>query len=324
MYNQPEAILEQYDLTVSQITKGRGAYICSTDQGMKLLLPFRGSAERASFLKDILEELNQRGCPVEQVSCTKEGEPLAEDDMGVRYWLKTMIAGSECQTGRESDMRQAVQQLARLHETVAKSSIPVPDFMKSSRSDPRILYERHYRELIKVKNYVRMRKRKNDFERRFQEQYEHYIADAEKSLALLTGQEYAPRCLLCHGDFNQHNVVRTPEGFRVINFENMCYNPAVSDLANFLRKMLEKNNWNRSLGMHLIDEYCKVCPMPRGELQQLYVILLFPEKFWKISNHYVNSHKAWVSERDIDKLERVVRQEKSRRTFLDNLFTYIG
>lgn len=82
MYNQPEAILEQYDLEINQITKGRGAYICSTDQGIKLLMPFRGSAERARFLRDILEELNQRGYPVEQVCCTKEGEPLAEDDSG--------------------------------------------------------------------------------------------------------------------------------------------------------------------------------------------------------------------------------------------------
>lgn len=323
MYNQPEAILEQYDLEINQITKGRGAYICSTNQGMKLLMPFRGSAERAVFLKSILEELNQRGCPVEQICCTKEGEPLAEDDMGAHYWLKSMIAGSECQTSREGDMRQAVKQLAKLHETVAKSSIPVPDFMKNSRSDPRILYERHYRELIKVKNYVRTRKTKNNFERGFQEQYPHYIADAEKSLAMLADQQYEPRCLLCHGDFNQHNVVRTPEGFRVINFENMCYNPAVSDLANFLRKMLEKNNWSRELGMRLIDEYCRVCPMPREEMQQLYVILLFPEKFWKISNHYANSHKAWVSERDIDKLERMVRQEGARSLFLENLFSNI-
>ena len=49
MYNQSEALLEQYDLDIKQITKGRGAYICDTSQGMKLLIPFRGSKERAAF-----------------------------------------------------------------------------------------------------------------------------------------------------------------------------------------------------------------------------------------------------------------------------------
>ena len=30
MYNQSEALLEQYDLDIKQITKGRGAYICNS------------------------------------------------------------------------------------------------------------------------------------------------------------------------------------------------------------------------------------------------------------------------------------------------------
>ena len=30
MYNQPEVALEKYELTVSRIIKGRGAYICDS------------------------------------------------------------------------------------------------------------------------------------------------------------------------------------------------------------------------------------------------------------------------------------------------------
>ena len=53
MYIQPEALLEQYDVLVHQITRGRGAFICDTDQGMLLLTPFRGSKERALFIIDV-------------------------------------------------------------------------------------------------------------------------------------------------------------------------------------------------------------------------------------------------------------------------------
>ena len=42
MYNQPEVALEKYELTVSRIIKGRGAYICDTGIGQKLLVPYRG------------------------------------------------------------------------------------------------------------------------------------------------------------------------------------------------------------------------------------------------------------------------------------------
>jgi len=61
LYHQPETILEQYDLEIKQITKGRGAYICDTDQGTKILMPFRGSRERAAFLREVLQELQAQG-----------------------------------------------------------------------------------------------------------------------------------------------------------------------------------------------------------------------------------------------------------------------
>ena len=59
LYNQSEALLEQYDLDIKQITKGRGAYICDTSQGLKLLIPFRGSKERAAFLREVLKHIEQ-------------------------------------------------------------------------------------------------------------------------------------------------------------------------------------------------------------------------------------------------------------------------
>lgn len=326
MYNQPETILEQYDLEIKQITKGRGAYICDSNQGMKLLMPFRGSKERAAFLCEILRDLKSRGIVVEQVCMTKEGEAVASDETGTRYWLKDLIAGSECSTSREADMMGALGQLAGLHRALAECSLPVPDFMKNERNEPENMYERHYRELIKVKNYVHTRKTKNAFEYRFGEQYPHYIAEAEEALALLNRLDQ--RSLdktgkLCHGDFNQHNVVRTAEGFCIVNFENLCCNASVVDLANFIRKMMEKNNWESRLGIRLVQAYDRKRPLSESERQLLYILLLFPEKFWKISNHYSNTHKAWVSQRDIDKLNHMVEIEPARVSFLQNLFSFL-
>ena len=64
----------------------------------------------------------------------------------------------------------------------------------------------------------------------------------------------------------------------------------------------------------------KLC---REEKQLLHVLLLFPEKFWKVSNHYSNSHKAWVSGRDIEKLNRLIAAEPAREHFLENLFSFL-
>lgn len=93
-------------------------------------------------------------------------------------------------------------------------------------------------------------------------------------------------------------------GIGIVHFECFSYQIQVSDLANYMRKMLEKNNWNTGLGMDLICAYDRVRRLTAVELNYLYLYMAYPEKFWKIANRYYNTHKAWVSGRNIEKLEK--------------------
>ena len=49
LYNRPEQILEQYELEVKSISRGRDSYQCDTEQGPKILREYRGSKERAGM-----------------------------------------------------------------------------------------------------------------------------------------------------------------------------------------------------------------------------------------------------------------------------------
>ena len=42
MYNQSEAILQQYDLEIKQISRGRGAYICRSRECLRLARKNKG------------------------------------------------------------------------------------------------------------------------------------------------------------------------------------------------------------------------------------------------------------------------------------------
>ncbi len=55
---------------------------------------------------------------------------------------------------------------------------------------------------------------------------------------------------------------------------------------------MEKNNWNTSLGMELIGAYDSVRKLKPQEFSYLYFYLAYPEKFWKIANHYSQSHQS--------------------------------
>jgi CotS family spore coat protein len=323
LYIQPETILEQYNLVADQIGRGRGTYICTIGEEKKLLVPFRGSAERAEFLCRVLSYLKDAGVAAEQILRTKEGSACAEDEMGERYLLKNMEEGAECSLKSRAEIRAAVEQLAALHSVLDGCPVEIPEFMKNDGKAIVVLCEKHCRELLKVRNYVKSRKKKNAFEVRFQEQYPHFMECAQKSLQLLGEEMPRMEYRLCHGDFNQHNIVNTKNGWQIVNYEALHYDLSVFDLANFMRKTLEKNNWSCELGREMIAVYSLTQPLSAPELRQMSLLLLFPEKFWKIANHYYNTHKAWISGRDIEKLDKVIAQEENRIKFLENLFSFV-
>ena len=322
MYNQPEVALEQYELKVEQITRGRGAYICGTDVGTKLLVPYKGSEERARFLREIMMFLQAQGMPAEQILETKEGTVLSKDDSETNYILKDYVVGTECNTKNLEELEVTFRELAKLHSIMEHYHEPIPLFLRTEKEDLLGMCKKHYRELVNVKNYIRCRKRKNEFEMLFQGNFEHFAEHANRAISYFEGMEGDSfQRLLCHGDYNQHNVLRVDGEWRIVNFERISYHFPMSDLANYLRKMMEKNQWNIEMGGCLLESYQKVRKFSSMEWKQLGYLLLFPEKFWKISNHYGNTRKSWVSGRDIEKLEMVLEQEKYRMAFLEQIFS---
>lgn len=323
MYNQIEAILSQYEMEIHEVTKGRGAYICDTNKGQKLLMAFRGSKEKGEFLRLFLETLQRMGFLVEQIERNKIGESVTMDEVtGDHFVIKDYVAGAELNTGRVEELKAAVKLLAEYHNTAGKLQLSIPERVRENADSVVEIRRRHYREITKVRNYIRGRKKKNSFEQMFMSSYETMIAPAEKSLLVLEKQqERNPEILVCHGDYNQHNVIFADGRWRMVHFENFIYSWSVLDLANFLRKMMEKNNWDVGLGVELIHTYNQVHSLSEDGMQQLYGILLFPEKFWKVTNHYMNSRKSWISERDVEKLKKVIEQEAQRLFFVENLFS---
>ncbi len=319
MYNQTDNILAQYELEIEQITKGRGFLYCDTGRGRLLLCPFRGSKEKGEYLCEFLEQLKKNGYETEQVVRNKSGEAVTEDEVtGERFWLKSAIEGNELGTSRLGEIIEAAEMLAEYHNVAsAVETVNQPP----SRLDAMECCLRHTRELVKVRNFIRGKKRKQEFEEIYMRYFQRMYETAQKSCEILRESTGEAHYLMCHGDCNQHNILLTEHGFRLIHFENMAYCWSVWDLANYLRKMMEKNDWNVELGMEILKAYHQRRKLSREDYNRLCGLLLFPEKFWKVANHYMSSNKSWIPEKDIEKLRKVIEQEIHRLKFVENLFS---
>ena len=327
MYNRTEIILEAYPYEFTDIQKGRGAYFClDQDGGKKILREFSGSVSKAELLDRFLKYLKGKGSLTEQIVYTKEEQVLFIDVDDTRYYMRTWFDGRECDTRSREDILCAVRKLAQFHldtagftEEMPQTMCRTPDFLGQE-------YERHTRELQKVRNYIKVKKKKNEFEAHFLNECNYYMDQAKDAVDRLQNQaeEVKERYFgVCHGDYNQHNLLFTAQGPVIINYEHFCRDAYVSDFSHFFRKIMEKHNWNTGLGMDLIDAYDKVRKLERWELQQIYLRMAYPEKFWKVANHYFNSKKSWANNRDGEKLEKICMQERERVEFLKILFYFV-
>lgn len=320
MYYQIEQVLEKYGLERASAYKGRQVLVCESDSGLWALKEFNGSPEKADFLYRFGVYMAQAGFLMDGLVKTKEGELWAEGVDGVNYTLHHWYKGKECDVKNRMDIMMAVSHLAKLHQ-ISRGFMPEPGEQIHWREEPVNEYERHNRELCQIRNFIQKRKKKNDFERLFLNCFSEFYGQCKE-----TGTALADRNMtgsgtrgICHGDFNQHNILFRSGEPAVIHFEKVRYGIQIFDLCNFMRKILEKYNWDEALGMAMVEEYDRVCPMKREDLIHLYYRMAYPEKFWKLANHYYASRKVWISRQNLEKLQKEIRQNTSRCRYLKKL-----
>lgn len=185
-------------------------------------------------------------------------------------------------------------------------------------------YEKRNRELRRIRKYLLGRSQKTWFEISllgcFDTFYEQAKEATEGWLAYEAAAKREDRASYCHGDYQYHNIILDSKNWFLINFERCVRDDPVRDLHLLMRKLLEKSNWSISLGEKLLREYEKVRPLSAISRIDLYYRLSYPEKFWKIANFYYNSGKAWIPGKNLEKLEKLMTQEKEKKEFMETVF----
>lgn len=323
MNDRSVSLLDNYDIEVLRTWKGRGAILCETGQGILILKEYAGHKEKAVFQDALLTHVKEQGFQnVESIVKNKEQELITQDQDGTSYILKTYFEGRECNVRDMEECKWAVQTLARLHEAswitgqMAGASLPHPAHME---------FEKHNRELRKVRKFLKGRGQKTDFEICLMKNFDYFFDLAlQMTEEMRFYQREEEAHFVCHGDYQYHNIIVTGAEMNLINFEKCLFDSPIRDLYLFMRKLLEKSGWTENTGFELVNSYHKVRPMEKEEYRQLYYRLAYPEKFWKIVNFYYNSGKAWIPGKNLEKLNKVIEQEKDKQIFLEKFKNRYG
>ena len=321
-------VLGQYDLVVEKTARGRGTYLVWTDRGLYQLFEYNGTEARLDFERKLLLYLEEAGFEnVDIIYKTKEEELFSKDYAGTKYILKKCFSGKECDIKKSSDINKAVDVLARLH--ILLGNIKDEELRAFEINSTSLLeqYEKHNRELKRVRTFIRNKNRRTKFEydilSNFDEYYS-YAIDAYNALEecdySLLREQAVNNFSICHGMFNYHNVLMVDSGVAVVNFDHANVNVQLEDLYFFLRKVMEKHDWDVKLGSQIIDKYSAVKPISLGEWQVLKVMLMYPEKYWKILNQYNNARKSWIPDKNMEKLKAVYEKQQRKLDFVNEIW----
>lgn len=320
-------VLEQYPIEVNSVRKVRGAVLCDTDSGLLLLKEAALSQTRIMALNEIHRILKeQQNMESDTLVANKEGEYISASGDGRKYYLKTWFPGRECDVRKTGEILEASRNLAKLHRAMrlpAYGKALLPDDLPKE-------WGRHNRELKKVRAFIRKKTIKGEFEtaflRYFDSMYEVAVSVEKQLGASVYGRlkkEAEEKGCMTHGEYNYHNLIITPQGqMRTVNFERMCTDIQAADFYYFLRKVMEKHQWNEKLGAEMLRAYSAVNPLSEGEKEYISLRLSYPEKFWKCANMYYNTNKAWISSKSVEKLRLSIEQAEVKKRFLEQIFSF--
>lgn len=321
-------VLNQYELVVEKTARGRGTYLVWSDKNMYQLFEYSGTDARLGFLRRLLTYITEAGFEnVDILYSTKEGELYSKDYAGTKYILKKCFNGRECDIKKETDVIKAVETLAKIHNIT--DNIKDEELRGYDIISPNLLeqYGKHNREMKRVRNFIRNKNRRTKFEydilSKFEEYYD-YAMEAYKSLEESDYLDIKKKAMdslsICHGTYNHHNILMCDDKVAVVNFDHANINMQLEDLYFFLRKLMEKQDWDVKLGNNIINKYNAVKSIGKKEWEILKVMLMYPEKYWKILNQYSNGRKSWIPDKNTEKLQAVYGKQQMKMDFIRSIW----
>ncbi len=327
MNDRENEVLKQYDFTVLSAYKGRGAAILETDKGLKSFREFSGSCRKLQFQYELLEHIKAAGMKSDFLVKNTQGELIAKDKDGNGYVVRDWYEAKECNIREAAEVLMGVRNLARLHLVCRNVPFTREEDPQRYRQDVQEIFRRRNQEMRRTRAFMRERRGKTDFEIFFLGCCQEFLdkgMEMEQSLAggacTSLEEEARSRRRACHGSYNQHNLLFLRGEAITLDFSKCFVGVQLSDLHDFMRKIMEKWDWDYEIGRRVLDSYQKICPVSEEELHYLWIRLCYPEKFWKIANHYNNNRKSWIPDKNMEKLKTVVGQERKKERCLNKLF----
>ena len=319
-----ELIRDMYDLSFEDINPYREYNVINDKYDDTYILKRQKlNDKKILFIHEIKEYLHEKGFEnIDRYIQNKNGDPffVYRDNI---YTLSKNVKGDTCCLENKSHIRQAAEAIAEIHQEAkgfkpSESCIAREDIGKIPYA-----FRKRYEELKKLKKIAGRAKGKVDC--LVLQNSDYFIELAEEAINLLENSKYnelvrekKKEGCFCHHDYTYHNITIYNESTHVKNFEEASIELKEYDIANFIRRKMRRCNWDVREAEKIMKYYTDISSISNDEFQILYILLMFPQKFWRVANKYYNSRKNVFEKNFYDSLKESVDEIDVHKEFLCN------
>lgn len=336
-------VFECYDIQITGSSKGRYAHIVETNQGAMQLRPMDVGEGRLRSEYTFKEKLYDQGFEsIDRIVPNVEGELSTVDRYGNMHVMRRYFYGREMSAANMTEVMMAVENLADFHKAGTKVWQMLCEDINSRhpviRDDND--FAKRNKELKRVRAYISRVSPKQRFEEVYMKVYNDFYlqaVDCEGRMKRLLEQskatpaESASHLGYCHGSYNNHSILMCHDGGKnyiaTVGFDRFYVGNQLADLYYFARKIVEKNGYDFNVLKEIIETYNSYIPLSRSDLEYIYLLFCYPEKFYKLSSQYINGAKVRISPVMLEKISRIISSEEKKSKILSefrNIFLHIS
>lgn len=318
-------IERQFDIKIESIKPNKGIYFLKTDKGTRCLKKINYGIQKLLFVYGAKEHLINNGfSTVDRYFLNAEGLPYALVNEDI-YTLSEWIDGRECDFQNREDLIIATKTLAKLHISSKGYEPPENSKLKTDLGRWPHLMEKRIKSLDKMKDMARKKGAKSPFDLNYVKIVQFYKDLGKRAVNILNDSQYMELCRIteeeksfCHHDYTYHNIIIDKDNsVSIIDFDYCKREIKVFDISNFMIKVLKRVNWDIDYAKVIIDAYNSVNPLSEDEYRVLFAFLVFPQRFWRLSNRYYYNEVNWAPNTFNKKIEELISEQDNYLKFIE-------
>ncbi|MCL2322241.1 MAG: CotS family spore coat protein [Oscillospiraceae bacterium] len=328
-------IERQFRIKIESLKPNKGVYYLKTNMGSKCLKKINYGVQKLMFVYGAKEYLIANGFKnVDRYDLNVEGLPYALVNEDI-YTLSEWIEGRELNYEDKDELRIASMNLANLHNASRGYEPPENSKLKTDLGRWTYLMQKRINSFEKMKDMARKRSTKTQFDFNYTKNVSFFTELGKRAMKVLAESKYEDICkkteeekMFCHHDYTHHNIIiDNNNNYNVIDFDYCKREVRVYDISSVIIKICKRMDWGIEYANIIIDSYNKVSPLLEEEYKVLFAFLLFPQRFWRLSNRYYYNEVNWSQSTYTSKLSDLTDEGPKYIEFLERfkkIYNQIG